>query len=114
LGIAVETYRDALQIIAGCRSQAADAFAETPVVLTPAATGPAPAGFGSTGDPRMNSPWTTLGTPAISVPMPVGPRLPLGLQLVADRGQDALLLRQATLLANVLGDPTGPRDEPVG
>jgi Asp-tRNA(Asn)/Glu-tRNA(Gln) amidotransferase A subunit family amidase len=62
----------------------------------------------------MNSPWTTLGTPAISVPMPVGPRLPLGLQLVADRGQDALLLRQATLLANVLGDPTGPRDEPVG
>ena len=104
-GIATETYREALEVIATCRSQAAAAFADTPVILTPAATGPAPAGFASTGDPRMNAPWTTLGTPAVSVPMPVGTGLPLGLQLVADRGQDARVLQAASRLANVLRSP---------
>jgi hypothetical protein len=42
----------------------------------------------------MNSPWTALGTPAISIPLPVGSGLPLGLQLTADHGQDARLLGQ--------------------
>ena len=66
-------------------------FAEYPVVLSPAATGPAPLGLESTGDPRMNAPWTALGVPAISVPMPVeGP--PVGLQMTAATGQDAELL----------------------
>jgi hypothetical protein len=31
----------------------------------------------------MNAPWTALGTPAISIPLPVD-GLPLGLQIVAD------------------------------
>lgn len=113
LQIATETYQEALQIIAECRSQASNAFTDTPVILTPAATGPAPTGFGSTGDPRMNAPWTALGTPAISVPMPVGTRLPLGLQLVADRGQDARVLQAASLLANVLRNPSRPEQEPA-
>jgi len=43
----------------------------------------------------MNAPWTALGTPAISIPMPVHPGLPLGLQLTAEPGQDARLLRAA-------------------
>ena len=37
----------------------------------------------------MNAPWTTLGTPAISIPMPLKSGLPLGLQLTAKPGQDA-------------------------
>jgi aspartyl-tRNA(Asn)/glutamyl-tRNA(Gln) amidotransferase subunit A len=43
----------------------------------------------------MNRPWTGLGTPAISVPMPVGTDLPLGLQLVAAPERDDLLLAAA-------------------
>ena len=41
----------------------------------------------------MNSPWTALGTPAMSIPMPILTGLPLGRQLTADRGDDARLLR---------------------
>jgi Asp-tRNA(Asn)/Glu-tRNA(Gln) amidotransferase A subunit family amidase len=67
----------------------------TPVILVPAATGPAPFGLASTGDSLMNRPWTALGTPAISIPLPTGEGLPLGLQLTADHNQDAPLLDTA-------------------
>jgi Asp-tRNA(Asn)/Glu-tRNA(Gln) amidotransferase A subunit family amidase len=50
----------------------------------------------------MNAPWTALGTPAITIPMPVGNALPLGLQLTADRGQDARVLRTAARLQKLL------------
>ncbi len=43
----------------------------------------------------MNSPWTALGTPAISVPMPVANGMPLGIQLTGAHGQDARVLRTA-------------------
>jgi amidase len=76
-------------------------YKTTPVVLVPAATGAAPQGLSSTGDPRINAPWTGLGTPAVSIPMPAT-GLPLGLQLTADRGQDARLLRAAVRLHQVL------------
>ena len=67
----------------------ADVFRTHSVVATPAAPGPAPEGLASTGDPRLNTPWTALGVPAISVPMPAGGGLPLGLQLVAAAGADS-------------------------
>jgi Asp-tRNA(Asn)/Glu-tRNA(Gln) amidotransferase A subunit family amidase len=56
----------------------------------------------STGDPRMNAPWTALGTPAISIPMEVRSGLPLGLQLTAEPGRDALLLHTAVRLHRLL------------
>ena len=74
----------------------------TPVILVPAATGPAPVGLASTGDARMNAPWTALGTPAISIPMPVRSGLPLGLQLTADHGEDARVIRTAVRLQDIL------------
>jgi Asp-tRNA(Asn)/Glu-tRNA(Gln) amidotransferase A subunit family amidase len=85
------------------RARAAGMFAQTTIMLTPAATGPAPEGLGWTGDPAMNSPWTALGTPAIAIPMRVADGLPLGLQLTADRGQDALLLRTAVRVHQIVG-----------
>jgi Asp-tRNA(Asn)/Glu-tRNA(Gln) amidotransferase A subunit family amidase len=84
-------YLDALSTIAGMKQKMDRLFREYPVILTPAAPGPAPL-LDSTGDPRMNAPWTALGTPAISVPMSRPGSLPLGLQLTARPGDDALLL----------------------
>jgi len=84
-------YLGALLTIAEMKQKMDRLFREYPVILTPAAPGPAPP-LESTGDPRMNAPWTALGTPAISVPMAHPGSLPLGLQLTARPGDDARLL----------------------
>ncbi|PWT98013.1 MAG: amidase [Terriglobia bacterium] len=101
LRISVERYDEALRYVDAGRAKFAERFKGTPVILTPAAVGPAPAGLASTGDPRMNAPWTALGTPAISIPMPVGNELPLGLQMTAERGQEARLLGAAVRLHRI-------------
>jgi Asp-tRNA(Asn)/Glu-tRNA(Gln) amidotransferase A subunit family amidase len=98
LKIPTERYDEAKHFIAASRVRFAEIFKSTPVILTPAAVGPAPLGLSTTGDPRMNAPWTALGTPAVSIPMPVASGLPLGLQLTADLGQDARVLPAALLL----------------
>jgi Asp-tRNA(Asn)/Glu-tRNA(Gln) amidotransferase A subunit family amidase len=98
LKIPMERYDEAKRLIAESRIRFAELFKSTPVILTPAAPGPAPLGLSSTGDPRMNAPWTALGTPAVSIPMPIASGLPLGLQLTADVGQDSRVLRAALLL----------------
>ncbi|HVC19757.1 MAG TPA: amidase [Vicinamibacterales bacterium] len=102
LEIPAAQYEEARQYIAACRARMTELYDDTPVILVPAATGPAPAGLGWTGDARMNAPWTALGTPAISLPMPVGRELPLGLQLTASHGRDASVLRTATRLHAML------------
>jgi Asp-tRNA(Asn)/Glu-tRNA(Gln) amidotransferase A subunit family amidase len=98
LKIPVERYNETRQFIAGSRRRFAEIFKSTPIILTPAAPGPAPLGLSTTGDPRMNAPWTALGTPALSLPMPIASGLPLGLQLTADVGQDSRVLRAALLV----------------
>jgi len=95
-------YDDAKRQIAEAHARVAELYKTAPVILVPAAPGPAPLGLQSTGDARMNAPWTALGTPAISIPMPVGDALPLGLQLTADRGQDARILQTAVSVYTVL------------
>ena len=103
LQISAERYNETVRYVDSCKARFTKMFKATPVILTPAAVGPAPSGLASTGDPRMNAPWTALGTPAISIPMPVASGLPLGLQLTADHGQDMRLLRTAVRLQKMLG-----------
>lgn len=103
LKIPQEKYDEAMRYVAGCKLQVSEMMKATPVILTPAAPGPAPLGLSSTGNAKMNAPWTALGTPAISMPMLIPSGLPLGLQLTADRGQDARVLRTAMRLQSILG-----------
>ena len=106
-------YDEARRVIADRRRRYQDMYRTTPVILAPSATGPAPRGLASTGDSSMNTPWTALGTPAISVPMPVGDRLPLGLQLTAAPGEDARLLRVAANVHRILnGGQVSSRAKP--
>ena len=97
-----ERYDEARAYIGACQARVSKLYAATPVILVPAATGPAPFSLASTGDPRMNAPWTALGTPAISIPMAAFNGLPLGLQLIADRGDDARVLHTAVRVASAL------------
>ena len=76
-------------------------FDEVDAIMTPATLGTAPAGLGSTGNPLLCTLWTLTGMPAVSVPVLHGENgLPIGVQLVAARGDDARLLRIAGWLSN--------------
>src|SRR5207244_3356076 len=76
-------YEQARESVRRVKQEMAKVFEMTPVILTPAAICSAPLGQTFTGDPKMNAPWTALGTPAISLPMPVTSGLPLGLQITS-------------------------------
>ena len=69
------------------------------VIITPAATGEAPLGIDSTGNPVFNTLATYCGTPSITLPLMEGPKgLPLGIQVIGPRYDDARLLRTANWL----------------
>ena len=74
-------------------------------VLTPATTGVAPLGLAATGSPIFCSIWTLLGVPAVTLPLlqvaaeEKSDGLPLGVQLVGAKSDDARLLRTARWLA---------------
>jgi Asp-tRNA(Asn)/Glu-tRNA(Gln) amidotransferase A subunit family amidase len=58
-------------------------------VVTPPATGEAPADLAWTGDPTFCTIWSLYGAPAVAVPTGSGPHgLPLGLQIVGPRFAD--------------------------
>jgi Asp-tRNA(Asn)/Glu-tRNA(Gln) amidotransferase A subunit family amidase len=56
------------------------------------ATGAAPVGLGWTGDPTINVPASLLGTPAISLPLLADDGMPLGLQFIGRKDEDAALM----------------------
>jgi len=83
-------------------------FAEFDAIITPAATCEAPVGLDSTGDPACATLWTFAGMPSLSLPILQGEAgMPLGVQLVAARGDDARLFRNASWLTQHLETLTG-------
>lgn len=77
-------------------------FAEVDVLIAPAVLGEPP-GVESTGDPLLCRMWTLLGTPAIAVPGLTGPSgLPVGVQVIAPPGRDAIALGAAERIASLL------------
>ena len=88
-------------------------FDEYDAIITPAATGEAPKGLDDTGSPACCTLWTYLGLPAVTIPLFEGPNnLPIGVQIVGKRGNDARLLRTANWLAEHLSAEVG--EEAVG
>jgi Asp-tRNA(Asn)/Glu-tRNA(Gln) amidotransferase A subunit family amidase len=71
--------------------------------LSPPATGPAPLGLASTGDPILNLPWTHSGLPTLVLPAGRGAGgLPMGLQVAARFGADEELLAWAVSIEEAL------------
>ncbi|MCA0946968.1 amidase [Salipiger pacificus] len=103
-GIRARDYLAALDWAQVLQAGLAEIFERCDAILCPAAPGPAPAGLGSTGDPIFNGLWTLLGTPAVTVPILTAENgLPMGVQLVGARGNDARLLRTARWLHDWAG-----------
>jgi Asp-tRNA(Asn)/Glu-tRNA(Gln) amidotransferase A subunit family amidase len=95
-------YCTALAAIAPLNAALDEVFNEYDAILTPAAPGAAP-GIETTGNPVFCTTWTYLGTPAITLPlMASDDGLPIGVQLVGGRGNDARLLRTAQWLVKTL------------
>ena len=77
---------------------------ECDVLITPAAPGPAPLNLGTTGSPIFCTIWTLCGAPALTIPLlKSASGLPMGVQVVAGRGNDERLLRTAAWLEERLG-----------
>lgn len=95
-------YQRAINGVSALNDVLDEIFFSTDAFLTPAAAGVAPLGLEATGSPVFCSTWTLCGVPALSMPLLQGKTgLPLGVQLVGARGQDARLLRTARWLTNL-------------
>jgi Asp-tRNA(Asn)/Glu-tRNA(Gln) amidotransferase A subunit family amidase len=98
-------YNRALERAAALNASLDHLFQEYDAILTPAAPGEAPSGLGSTGSPVFCTIWTLCGVPAVTLPLLTGASgLPIGVQLVGEKGDDARLLRTVRwLLETVRG-----------
>jgi Asp-tRNA(Asn)/Glu-tRNA(Gln) amidotransferase A subunit family amidase len=81
-------------LLAQARASLPAAMGGCDVLLAPAVHGEPPLASAGTGDPLFCRTWTALHLPCLAVPAWTGPSgLPVGVQLVAAFGADALLLR---------------------
>jgi len=96
-------YRSALATAEQQRAAFGVLMAQHDAVLCLAAASEAPLGLASTGAPTMNSAWTALHVPCLTLPVLKGATgMPIGLQMVGDRTQDLKLLRIGRELEAVL------------
>jgi len=97
-------YEQALAARDAWRAALAPVLARFDVLITPATHGEAPAGLAATGDPLFSRAWTLLGTPTLTLPALHGRGgLPIGVQLVAERGRDGLLLSVGAAVEAAIG-----------
>jgi Asp-tRNA(Asn)/Glu-tRNA(Gln) amidotransferase A subunit family amidase len=96
-------YDAARTVTSKARAALSGIFADVDVLLALSAPGAAPKGLASTGDPRFNRLWTLMGTPCVNVPALVADGgLPIGVQVIADFGDDAKALSAALFLESAL------------
>jgi Asp-tRNA(Asn)/Glu-tRNA(Gln) amidotransferase A subunit family amidase len=96
-------YEDAVARVLRCRRVLEARLGATDVMMTLSAPGEAPLRSEGTGSSVFNRAWTTLGVPCLTLPFGFGPaRLPLGVQLIARRGDDIRLLAVGVEIARTI------------
>lgn len=96
MAISSDEYYAAQHLASEARAVVDDCLSTLTALLTPSATGEAPAGLGATGDPVCSRVWTMLGHPSVNVPGLTGPnRLPIGIQLIGAFGSERQLVALA-------------------
>jgi Asp-tRNA(Asn)/Glu-tRNA(Gln) amidotransferase A subunit family amidase len=99
--MSLEEYQKLLDERARCRAIHAKLSSICDVCITLSASGPAPVGIASTGDPTFAIPASLLGVPTLSLPMCEVDGLPLGLQVMGFNGADAELFAAAAFLRDI-------------
>jgi Asp-tRNA(Asn)/Glu-tRNA(Gln) amidotransferase A subunit family amidase len=103
--LTLEQFREACRAADKARAAARAWAAGFDAILTLPAPGEAPFGLGDTGSAVFNAIWTQLHMPCLTLPAGHGPNgLPLGVQLVGCRHDDARLLETALWVERKLGD----------
>jgi len=103
LAITPEAYQQAQALARRCRQELPNVMGGCDVLFTPAATGEAPHGLGSSGDTAMNQVWTFLHGPCVSVTGGHGLQgLPLAMQVVGRLDDDARTLVAARWIEQAL------------
>ena len=98
--------RDAQRVAAQCRARLANVFDDCDAIVTPAASGEAPAELRGAADAAFTPLWTLVQGPCVSLPVLAGPNgLPVGLQVVGARGADAALLATSAWIVDALRCP---------
>ncbi len=96
-------YDSARAVTSKARAALSGVLRDVDVLLALSAPGAAPKGLASTGDPRFNRLWTLMGTPCVNVPaFTADGGLPIGVQVIADFGDDAKALSAARFLERAL------------
>ena len=97
-------YRDELRFAAQARARLDELIGNFDVLLAPCVTGEAPVGIAYTGDPAFQGLWTILHVPTLALPAARGPHgMPVAVQIVARRQDDARLLACASWLRDRAG-----------
>ena len=97
-----EDYRAAVKSRPSFLKPIDDILDQYDAILTPSVPGEAPIASQSTGSPIFCTIWSYLGVPTISLPLLKSLRgMPIGVQMIAKRGADADLLRNASWLSNL-------------
>mgnify|MGYP001180876350 CR=1 FL=1 len=91
-------YIEALERRQALRDAFAKIAAKADGAVTLAATGAAPVGLVSTGDPGFNIPASIIGAPALTLPILADEGMPLGLQVIGRKDEDAALFGLAAWL----------------
>jgi Asp-tRNA(Asn)/Glu-tRNA(Gln) amidotransferase A subunit family amidase len=100
--MSIEDYRHALAERAHIRAAYARLSSFADAAITLSATGAAPKGLSSTGNPIFAVAGSLLGVPAVSLPLLSDEGLPLGLQVIGFEQQDAALIGVAAWLRDSL------------
>lgn len=104
-------YQKSLATVADLLGRVLRRLEDHDAIIGPAATGAAPRGLGSTGDPSMSLPWQTIGLPQVAVPgLRRDDGLPLGLQVIAR--DEFTALRVGSWMEKALGRARPPAAAP--
>ncbi len=98
-------YNKALRMIPALNAILTETLLGYDAIVTPATTGEAPIGLESTGSPVFCTLWSLCGVPTLTLPLLQGSNgMPIGVQMVAAKGDDARLLRTARWMAEITAD----------
>jgi len=96
-------YLDALRTADECRRMLEDGLRGCDVLVTPSAEGEAPRGLENIGRTAFHQMWTLLHVPSVAIPAFTGQAgLPMGVQVIAARGEDVRALEAAHWIQQVL------------